>query len=128
MAHSPQTATHQHKQNLGRAGEDYARRFYETHGYELIDARVRTAAGELDLIMRAPEGAIVVVEVKTRRGRAFGAAEAVTAKKLATMRRGAAEWLRGRPYTHVRFDVAEVLIADGAATIQIYEDVDHGSR
>lgn len=120
-------SVHADNDYLAVAGEGFACGVYEREGYELIDARVRTAAGELDLIMRAPDGTVVFVEVKTRSGRAFGAAEAVTAKKLRTMRRCAAQWLEDKPWAQVRFDVAEVLFTGEAASIQIFEDVDRGA-
>ena len=112
---------------LAVAGEGFACGVYEGAGYALVGTRVRTRAGEIDLILAAPDGETVFVEVKTRRGLDFGAAEAVTPKKLATMRRCAAEWLEGRDYGPVRFDVAEVLFTDDEVRIQIYEDVDHGA-
>ncbi|QPK82604.1 YraN family protein [Corynebacterium qintianiae] len=112
---------------LAVAGEGFAAGFYEGLGYELIDNRVRTKCGEIDVIVRDPDGTIVFVEVKSRRGRGFGAAEAVTAKKLRTMRRCAAEWLAEKPYSAVRFDVAEVLVAGEQMQIRVFEDVDDGA-
>lgn len=115
---------------LAVAGEGFACGVYEGAGYELLGSRVRLSAGELDLVMQSPEGDIVFVEVKTRRGRSFGAAEAVTAKKLATMRRCAAEWLKSCPageWAAVRFDVAEVVFRGDEIEIEIYEDVENGA-
>ncbi len=123
MAH----ATYADNQLLAVAGEGFATGVYEGSGYELLDTRVHTRSGEIDLIMEAPDGSTVFVEVKTRRGRGFGAAEAVTVKKLRTMRRCAAEWLDGRDVGPVRFDVAEVLFAGDEVHIEIFEGVDHGS-
>lgn len=102
---------------LGRAGEGAVVRWYESEGYTHLASRVRCRAGELDAIVRSPEGAVVFVEVKTRRGTRFGAAEAVNARKFATMRRCAGEWLQREHIpvsTPVRFDVCEVRF-DGAA-------------
>lgn len=102
---------------LGLLGEQLAVGWYVDMGYSLCATRVRCRAGEIDAVLRAPDGDVVFLEVKTRRGRRFGAAESVGAKKLATMRRCAAEWLArweepGHP--PVRFDVCEVVI-DGTS-------------
>ncbi|MEX3503765.1 YraN family protein [Corynebacterium sp. LK2510] len=121
-------ATDTHNSLLGIAGESFALGFYEGAGFELLGSRVRTRSGELDLILEAPDGTVVFVEVKARRSRAFGAAEAVTQKKLTTMRRCAAEWLDGQEWKAVRFDVAEVIFRPEDVQIEIFEDVDNGAR
>lgn len=112
---------------LGEAGEAFAAAHYEDRGYRLLARRVRLKSGEIDLIARATDGTVVFVEVKSRRSRRFGAAEAVTAKKLRTMRRCAAEWLEATTYVPVRFDVAEVLASSEGMHIRVYEDVDDGA-
>jgi putative endonuclease len=62
------------RQQLGAAGEHLARKRLETLGYVAVASNWRCPSGELDLVMR--DGDIVVfVEVKTRHGEAFGAAE-----------------------------------------------------
>ncbi|SDL80280.1 putative endonuclease [Corynebacterium mycetoides] len=112
---------------LAVQGESFAADVYTDLGYDVVARNVRTRVGEIDLIVRDADGVIVFVEVKARRGRAFGAAEAVTAKKLNTMRRCAAQWLAGRPYSAVRFDVAEVIVSGGEMSIHLFKDVDDGS-
>ncbi|MCT1555482.1 YraN family protein [Corynebacterium sanguinis] len=112
---------------LALAGEKLAASTYSEMGYAIVGTRVRTKVGEIDLIVREETGTVVFVEVKTRRGRGFGAAEAVTAKKLRTMRRCAAEWLAGNAYAPVRFDVAEVIVTGETMDIRLFEDVDHGA-
>ncbi|WKD57445.1 hypothetical protein CAPI_04435 [Corynebacterium capitovis DSM 44611] len=116
---------------LGVAGENYAAELYRGKGYELVGARVRTPSGEIDIVARAPCGALVFIEVKTRRGLAFGAAEAVTSAKLRRMRRCASEWLAAHNeagYSELRFDVAEILSVDGGLSARIFEGVEDGSR
>ncbi|WP_342319966.1 YraN family protein [Corynebacterium mayonis] len=123
-------STYEDNHLLGIAGEGFALGVYESAGYTLIDSRVRTRCGEIDLILKDEDGTIVFVEVKSRRGRSFGGAEAVTAKKLATMRRCAGQWLEEQPYStysKVRFDVAEVIFTSEDVQITLYEDVDHGA-
>ena len=66
---------------LGTAGEGIARRHLEELGYELREANYRCRWGEVDLVMEY-EGAVVFVEVRTKRSTAFGTPEeSVTATK-----------------------------------------------
>ncbi|MDH5626729.1 MAG: YraN family protein [Candidatus Krumholzibacteria bacterium] len=67
----------------GSIGERIAAEFLRLKGFELIDANVRFARREVDILAR-DGGWLVAVEVKLRRGRGFGAAaEAIDARKLA---------------------------------------------
>ena len=115
---------------LGRRGEDYAAQLYRRRGGEVIGRNVSFPVGELDLIIREPDGTTVFVEVKARSGRGYGGAEAVTGRKLARMRRAAAHWLEGRPWTAVRFDVVELTARRGGPgfDVELYEGVEHGAR
>jgi putative endonuclease len=56
------------RHHLGRAGEDAAAAHMERLGYAIVARNHRTRFGELDLICLG-HGALVFVEVKTRRGR-----------------------------------------------------------
>jgi putative endonuclease len=83
----------------GTTGEAHARRFLEGKGYEFIASNWFCQAGELDLIM-LDDDELVFVEVKTRRGEAFGhAAAAVTWSKSRKVLKSA-EWFVA---THERF-------------------------
>lgn len=112
---------------LGRLGESEAATFYRRRGAEVLDRNVAYPVGELDLICREPDGTIVFVEVKTRSGRGFGGAEAVTGRKLARIRRAAARWLEGRKYTAVRFDVLVFTTIRHGFDVEFYEGVEHGA-
>jgi len=115
---------------LGKSGEAAAIRWYEEQGYTTVGSRVRCASGEIDAIVRSIDGTVVFVEVKTRRGSAFGGAEAVTAKKLATMRRCAAEWMRqdtAGVSASVRFDVVELVYNGTAFLAHRFEGVEDGA-
>lgn len=113
---------------LGRKGEQRAATLYERRGAEVLARNVAYAVGELDLIVREPDGTIVFVEVKTRSSRSFGGAEAVTGRKLARMRKAAAHWLDGKPFVAVRFDVVVLTTKGASFDIDFYEGVEHGAR
>ena len=59
---------------LGQWGERQARLFLEAKGYAVVASNYRCRAGEMDIV--AQEGdEFVFVEVKTRRGNAYGPPE-----------------------------------------------------
>ena len=112
---------------LGVAGERAAVKWYREEGYTLLGQRQRTISGEIDAVVEDTDGTIVFVEVKSRNGGAFGAAEAVTAKKFQTMRRCAAQWLDTHPelgYREVRFDVGECVIDGDDCVIRRFPGVE----
>ena len=53
----------------GRLGEETAARFLRAQGWTILDTRVRTKAGEVDLVARR-DSLVAFVEVKTRATRA----------------------------------------------------------
>ncbi|ROS77121.1 YraN family protein [Cellulomonas sp. PhB143] len=114
------------KDAVGEYGERLAARFLEDSGWVVLDRNWRGTGGELDVVALDGE-TLVVVEVKTRRGTAYGhPAQGVTPAKLARVRRLAGEWmtahlsLEGAPYVRdVRIDVVAVVLPQaGAAEIE----------
>ena len=102
---------------LGDAGEDLVARWYVDAGYRVLDRNWRCREGELDVIV-SRDSILVFCEVKTRRSTAFGTpAEAVTFTKQRRLRTLAMRWLDAHPGARartLRFDVASVLVAQGA--------------
>ncbi len=81
------------KDAVGRYGERVAEAFLVERGWQVLDRNWRGQSGELDIVALDGDD-LVVVEVKTRTGNGFGhPAEAVTAAKLARLRRLAGQWL-----------------------------------
>lgn len=69
------------RQGLGRTGERMAGEALMRQGYSILERNFRCRYGEVDLVAEH-EGELVFVEVKTRRGTAFGRPEeAVTFRK-----------------------------------------------
>ncbi len=66
----------------GDAGEDRALRYLQQQGLRLVERNYRVArgpharGGEIDLIMRAPDGCLVFVEVRARADGSHGGAAA----------------------------------------------------
>jgi putative endonuclease len=106
----------------GRKGESLALTWLLSRGYTLRESNYRFGRhGELDLIMDAPDGDIVFVEVKSsRQDRAGDPTGWVTPRKQYKIQRIAQAWClqRGIGDCAMRFDVVGVaMTADGEATI-----------
>ena len=109
---------------LGKTGEDVALAHYLDSGYQMIARNWRCRVGELDLIL-SRDDVLVFCEVKTRRGTTHGGGfAAVTAIKQAKLRTLAEMFMMhtSRWNAAARFDVASVLLTDGDATVDIFED------
>ncbi|MDK8767162.1 YraN family protein [Corynebacterium freneyi] len=113
------------RRRLGAAGEAAAVGFLEGRGLTLIGTNVRVGRDELDAVFLDGD-AVVVVEVKTRSTAMMGdGLAAVTGRKMRSLRRGVARWLRetGRDYDHVRFDVVDVRPVGGELTLEWFRGV-----
>ena len=90
----------------GLAGEEQAIRYLQSRGWEIVAHRFRAGRVEIDLIAR--RGCLVAfVEVKVRRGLAFGSPfEAVTGGKRREIVKVARVWMDrfGRQSDVYRFD------------------------
>ena len=81
------------RQRLGRLGEELARRRLESDGHAILESNYRTRSGEIDLISQK-DGMLVFVEVRTRRGAAYGSPEeSLTSRKRARMIACAQEYI-----------------------------------
>jgi len=71
---------------LGHRGEELAAQELQRRGYEIVERNWRCEVGEADIVAR--RGPIwAFVEVRTRRGEAYGSPEeSITPKKQARMR------------------------------------------
>ncbi len=113
------------RQALGTWGEEHAARHLAAAGCDLIATNWRCPAGEGDLIAR-DGGTLAFVEVRTRRGTAYGTPEAsITPRKLAHMIEVAQTYV----YEHGgdgpwRLDVVAIRMrGDGPPSIEWYRSV-----
>ena len=98
----------------GRAAEARAAAALEREGWTILARRLRTEAGELDLIAEC-DGLLAFVEVKAR-PRLAEAAAALTPRQRARLIAAAEAWLAAHPghgAAGVRFDVM-LVAANGA--------------
>ncbi len=102
----------------GARGEDIAAAYLEGKGYTVVERNFRAKRGEIDLICRHIQhgrAVLVFVEVKMRRGVAFGRPEeAVDTRKQVRMEAAAEAYLhtRGLGEVNCRFDVVGILATD----------------
>jgi len=100
---------------LGRRGEDVAHRFLQRAGFIIVDRNYRMASGggEVDLI-GWEGGALVFIEVKSRRSDEYGAPDrAIGPEKQSSLIRAAREYARHAevPWDKVRLDVVNVVFS-----------------
>lgn len=100
----------------GELGERAARKHLQRLGLKFLTANFRSERGEIDLIFRDGD-CLVFVEVKTRSSEGWTRpAAAVNARKRRLLSQTALDYLRllKNPEVKIRFDIVEVLLADGA--------------
>jgi putative endonuclease len=109
------------RRSLGAAGERLAADFLAGQGYALLARNWRRGAlGEIDLV--AQDGAcLVIVEVRTRRGRSFGTAEeSVTPRKQARLVSLAEAYTAATGWTGpLRIDVVAIQLAANGSILRI---------
>ena len=100
----------------GELGERAAKRHLQKLGLKFLTANFRSERGEIDLIFRDND-CLAFVEVKTRSSEDWTRpAAAVDARKRKLISQTALDYLRllKNPAVKIRFDIVEVLLADGA--------------
>lgn len=95
---------------IGKKGEDYATKYLEEKGYQIIQRNFMCKQGEIDIIAKEKEE-YVFIEVKTRQNLHYGMpSEAVTTKKQKHIWNATKYYI----YSHklenqyIRFDIIEV--------------------
>jgi putative endonuclease len=109
---------------LGRAGEKAAADFLRARGYVVVGTGFRARRGEVDLVCRHGDE-LVVVEVKTRAGDAFGSPfEAVGSRKRRALMAAAAEYRALAEWRGpIRYAVVGVTVKPtGELDIELVED------
>ncbi len=85
------------RQAIGRKGENIAAAYLAQRGCVVLERNVRTAYGEIDLVVMKGKS-LVFVEVKTRTNRSFGYPEtAITETKMMHMVSCAENYMQQHP-------------------------------
>ena len=110
---------------IGREGEDLAADWLVRNGFTLLYRNWRHGRYEVD-ILAGRNNILHVIEVKTRRSKAYGhPEESVSRKKIEHMLQGASAWLYRWPvYRRVQYDVLAITLVRGQEPeIVLFEDV-----
>jgi len=94
----------------GRSSETLAALMLRLKGYRILGRRIRTRAGEIDLVAKSPRGVLCFVEVKARDGEA-AAALSVAPRQQQRIARAASLYVAGKPdlaRAAMRFDIVAV--------------------
>ena len=94
----------------GHSSESWAALWLRLKGYRILARRLKTHAGEIDLVAAAPFGPVCFVEVKAR-AEARAAADSVGANQRARIARAASLYLASRPglaRRGSRFDIVAI--------------------
>ena len=106
---------------LGKWGEDFAAKFLEEQGYEILERDWKSGHHDLDIVAR-DEKTLVIVEVKTRRNRLFGdPEEAIDYKKRLSLQSAINHYIKSHhTKAPVRIDVISIV-----GTIGSKPEIDH---
>src|SRR5580704_7348604 len=109
---------HQAAERRGHASESLAALWLRLKGYRILARRLKTRAGEIDLVAAAPFGPVCFIEVKARE-KTRTAAESLAPAQQTRIARAASLYLAGRPglaRRGARFDI----VAIGAGALPVH--------
>lgn len=113
------------KKELGKWGEEEAKRFLIKKGYKEVTTNWRNRFGEIDLIMN-DNSTIVFVEVRTKSNSTYGYGyESINIRKQQQLVKMANIFLEYKKWwdTPVRFDIISIDKIDGEFHISHFENV-----
>lgn len=109
------------RMKLGTRGETVARRLLERKGYIIREANYRCPWGEVDLVTQQGDQ-LVFVEVRSRRGRAFGSPEeSVTEAKVQRLTAASQHYLQqhGLEDSAWRIDLVAIQFTRGFRLLEV---------
>jgi putative endonuclease len=109
---------HQDKSEVGKWGEEVARKFLEKEGYVILETNWHSSHKEVDIIAQS-NNCIVFVEVKTRTSNFINPADAVNKQKQKFLMYAANYyvWSKGLDLD-VRFDIITIVAIHGKVEIE----------
>jgi putative endonuclease len=109
---------------IGRYGEKIAGEWLIANGFALLCRNWRYGRKEIDLIA-SKQGILHIIEVKTRRGKAFGQPEEqVNRRKLAYLKAAAEAYLEENPqWRKIQFNILAINLQPGHTEIILLEDI-----
>nr|MBC7244472.1 YraN family protein [Chloroflexota bacterium] len=105
------------RQTLGQRGEELAMRYLQQLGYVIVERNYRSPEGEIDIIAH-DQGRLAFVEVRTRRGTAFGTPEeSITFEKQARLATVARQYLQEKGDWDVEWGIDVVAVEFSAGGV-----------
>jgi putative endonuclease len=104
---TPKLALREAAEKRGRRGETLAALLLVCKGYRILGRRVKTRAGEIDLIAKSPSGVVCFIEVKSRPDEGL-ATDSIGPRQRGRIVRAAELYLAGKS-SPARFDVISVV-------------------
>ena len=103
---------------LGKWGEELAAEYLREQGYVIVERNWTCGRSDLDIVA-VDDTTLVVVEVKTRRNRAFGTPEeAVDYQKIRLLRQAAHLFVRSHGIRQeLRFDIIAITGSPGGEPV-----------
>jgi putative endonuclease len=111
---------------VGKIGEDLARKFLEKQGYKIIEQNYKTKYSEIDLVAEKRKG-LVFVEVRTKIGENFGTPEdTLDYKKKAKIRFNALAYTAFKKWTGpIKIDAICIVLKPDRTVLRLnhYENI-----
>ena len=105
------------RRQLGDWGEERAAEFLQAQGYRIVERNWRCSLGELDLIAWEGE-CLAFIEVRTRRGRAYGAPEeSITSVKRAKLIALSQTYMQRHPHLQCNWRIDVVAVELGRTSM-----------
>ena len=103
---------------VGRTGEEIARRFLQSKGYKIIEQNYRTKYAEIDIVAKKGK-TVVFVEVRTKTNEQFGTPEETfNYKKMQKLQKNAAAYISRMCWKGLYQIDAICVLLDGNGNLQ----------
>jgi len=114
-------ATHN---DLGKKGEEFAKKYFEQNNYEILHCNWRHSRYEVDIIA-SKNNFLHFIEVKARSNNRFGhPEESVGKKKIENLMNAAEEFLHQFPqWKKIQFNILSISIVNNKPEFFLIEDV-----
>ncbi len=111
---------------LGKWGEKYSEKFLKKMGFKTLARNFLCKTGEIDLVMVAPDGCIIFVEVRTKTNEDFSSVESsINSAKKARLKRAAKYFISTNNLENrsFRFDIIAIVLGEkGKPDLRHYEN------
>ena len=101
------------KKDLGKKGEEIAKKYLIKSGYKIIERNFRTKYGEIDLICEK-DNSIIFIEVRTKSNLDFvSPEESISSKKIDHIKNSSLDYLskNKKKYKDIKFEFIGILIS-----------------